>query len=181
MKPQNLACWSPWYFGGWLLSELQQGQALGLRLGWCIRKIPPSQEDVNDPKSTHNCKHLAFYQTWEGNMTSTRVLQLLPSCSYACNTKQNAPFPSSTFKRVVPWSFSNTPLKNLYTRTMLKSVCSSIHEPVASPSVSELSSQDQWATFESSVTGEWEGSTATFDSAGVPQELDQYYVPQDYR
>lgn len=38
--------------------------------------------------------------------------------------------------------------------------------------------QSNWTRFAESVSGEWDGVTATFDRDGEPQELPSYYVPE---
>ena len=39
----------------------------------------------------------------------------------------------------------------------------------------------QWSLFSEKVSGEWEGSAATFDPEGHPQELPEHFVPSAYR
>ena len=40
---------------------------------------------------------------------------------------------------------------------------------------------DSWLEFCRLASGEWEGSSATFDTSGQPQELPPHYVPEAYR
>jgi hypothetical protein len=52
-----------------------------------------------------------------------------------------------------------------------------VQDRVAPPSFESA----EWKQFGQSVSGEWDGVSATFDADGQPRQLPEYYVPQAYR
>ena len=67
------------------------------------------------------------------------------------------------------------PVQNTTTGRVISS--RAVQDRVAPPSYESI----EWQRFGQTVSGEWDGVSATFDADGQPRQLPEYYVPQAYR